>query len=92
MSLEHLLTDLHSRSNQAKGDAFEQLCRWFLSNDPIYSRQVRRVWHFKEWEDNWGSDTGTDLIVETKEGQIWAVQAKAYGADKSITKASIDSF
>ena len=92
MSLSHLLATLHSRTSQEKGQAFERLCRWFLTNDPKYKLQVKKVWLFGEWPGRWGADTGTDLIVETVDGKIWAIQAKAYGPDQSVTKRSIDSF
>jgi predicted helicase len=64
MTLEHLLTDLHSRTVQAKGAAFERLCRWYLNHDPRYAMQVHKVWLWDEWPGRWGADTGTDLIVD----------------------------
>jgi predicted helicase len=92
MSLDNLLESLHSRTVQEKGRAFERLCRWFLVNDPRYKLQVKKVWLFGEWPNRWGADTGTDLIVETHDGKVWAIQAKAYGRDQSVTKRGIDSF
>lgn len=92
MSLDNLLESLHSRTVQEKGRAFERLCRWFLVNDPRYKLQVKKVWLFGEWPNRWGADTGTDLIVETYDGKVWAIQAKAYGRDQSVTKRGIDSF
>jgi len=39
-----------------------------------------------------GSRYWIDVVVETRAGQFWAVQAKAYGRDRTIRKADVDSF
>jgi superfamily II DNA or RNA helicase len=91
-NLHLLLEKLHARSIHEKGLAFERLCRWFLANDPAYRLQIKRVWLFGEWPERWGGDTGTDLIAETQDGKIWAIQAKAHSPHVSVTKRMIDSF
>ena len=40
----------------------------------------------------WGADAGIDLVAEATNGDLWAVQAKAYSADYSITKPDVDTF
>lgn len=79
--------------NLRKGKAFERFCKWFLENDPCYSAQLKSVWFWDEWPDNWGRDKGIDLIAETYDGKIWAIQAKAYtGENTYITKEDVDKF
>ena len=83
-----LLDDL----NDVSGRRFEQICRWFLLNDPIYGGQLKDVWLWDDWPDRWGRDKGIDLIAEDTEGRLWAIQAKHYAPDYSVTKADIDTF
>ena len=40
----------------------------------------------------WGPDAGIDLVAKTRSGELWAVQAKAYAATSSVTKADLDTF
>ncbi len=89
--LEGLLGQLDALP-QARGREFERLCKWFLENDPLYVAQLEKVWLWDEWPGRWGPDTGIDLVAKTKTGELWAIQAKAYGADQTVTKADIDSF
>ncbi len=79
---------------EAKGKEFERYCKWFLENDPRYAIQIKKVWLWKDWPENWGRDKGIDLIAETHQGQIWAIQAKAYDQTKDyyITKEDVDKF
>ena len=74
------------------GRDFERVCQWYLENAPIYRGKFRKVWRWTDWPDRWGPDCGIDLVAETHDGKLWAVQAKAVAADRSITKAEIDSF
>ena len=83
-----LLDDL----NDVSGRRFEQLCRWFLLNDPIYGGQLKDAWLWDDWSGRWGRDKGIDLIAEDKDGRLWAIQAKHYAPDYSVTKADIDTF
>jgi len=50
------------------------------------------VWLWNEWPERWGADSGIDLVAETHDGDLWAVQAKAYSPEYSIRKADINSF
>jgi len=56
---------------------FEQICKWFLTNDPLYQRQIRRVWLWDEWPGRWGADAGIDLVVEDRAGGQWASRRSA---------------
>jgi superfamily II DNA or RNA helicase len=74
------------------GRDFEWVCKWFLENAPLYRGKFRKVWRWADWPEHRGPDCGIDLVAETHDGKLWAVQAKAVAADRSITKAEIDSF
>jgi hypothetical protein len=77
---------------RVRGKQFEHVCKWFLTNDPMYKTTLRKVWLWKEWTGRWGIDAGIDLVAEDYEGQLWAIQCKAYKAESSITKADVDTF
>lgn len=75
-----------------RGQAFERICQWFLINDPVYAAQLKHVWLWNEWLERWGPDAGIDLVAETTAGDLWAIQAKAYDPEYSITKHDVDTF
>ena len=75
-----------------RGKQFERICKWFLTNSPVYRRELRRVWLWDEWPERWGADAGIDLVAEQHDGRLWAIQAKAYDPAYSITKADVDTF
>jgi len=77
---------------QARGRQFERLCRWYLENAPEYCHRLRSVWLWNEWPGRWGPDVGIDLVAETVDGDLWAIQAKALDLDHSISKPEVDSF
>ncbi|MEI6506752.1 MAG: DEAD/DEAH box helicase family protein, partial [Planctomycetota bacterium] len=74
------------------GRDFEWVCHWYLEHAPVYRGKFRKVWRWADWPDRWGPDCGIDLVAETHDGKLWAVQAKAVAADRSIAKAEVDSF
>jgi predicted helicase len=75
-----------------RGRQFEEICCWYLLNDPVYRAQVKQVWLWKEWPGRWGDEAGIDLVAESRDGQLWAIQAKAYAPEYTIAKPDIDSF
>lgn len=77
---------------RVRGKQFERVCKWFLTNDPMYKTTLRKVWLWKEWTGRWGIDAGIDLVAEDHAGRLWAIQCKAYKPDSSITKADVDTF
>ena len=78
---------------QEAGRKFEIFCKWFLENDPEWSRAIDKVWLWDEYPNKWQrQDLGTDLVARDKEGLIWAVQAKCYAEHRSITKGDMNSF
>jgi superfamily II DNA or RNA helicase len=76
-----------------RGTQFEHICKWFLTNEPLYKTRLRHVWLWKEWPDRWSdSEAGIDLVAEDYDGQLWAVQAKAYAEHRDIPKRELDKF
>ena len=90
-TLDRLLESLAAETSQ-RGREFEQVCKWFLENDPVYRTQVEKVWLWKDWPGRWGPDAGIDLVARDRQGHLWAIQAKAYSTEKSVTKRDIDTF
>lgn len=74
------------------GQAFELLCRYFLQTAPKYQGYFSKIWHWTEWPGRWGIDKGIDLVAQTTDGRLWAIQAKAVSPDRSIPKSELDSF
>ncbi len=90
-SFAPILNDIRNQADP--GEAFEKLfCKWFLENDPYWKTQVKQVWLWDDWPGRWGKDKGIDLIFKHKNGETWAVQAKCYKEEYSITKTDIDKF
>ena len=75
-----------------RGRQFERICQWFLTHDPVYAHELRRVWLWNEWPGRWGADAGIDLVAEDRHGHLWAIQAKAYDPATWITKHDVDTF
>ena len=75
-----------------RGKHFERICKWFLTNDPAYSHQLRRVWLWDDWPGRWGGDAGIDLVAEDQNGHLWAIQAKVYNAAYRVTKSDVNKF
>jgi len=71
---------------------FEHVCKWFLTNDPMYKHELRRVWLWREWPGRWGVDAGIDLVAEDRNKGLWAIQAKAYDPAYRVTKRDVDRF
>jgi len=86
------LMDTFGGESTVRGKQFERLCKWILETDPRYTSIYKKVWYFTDLEGCWGPDNGIDLIAEDIEGKIWAIQAKCYSAQNSVTKHDIDSF
>ena len=87
-----LLTELDGLTAKAKGDAFERVARWIFRTAPLYRSQLEQVWLWNDFPKSWGADIGIDLIAEPVEGKLWAIQAKAYAPDASVTWRDISTF
>lgn len=75
-----------------RGKQFEYFVKWFLNNDPEWCTQIDKIWLWSEYPERWGIDCGIDLVFRHKNGQTWAVQAKCYSKNYSITKQDVDKF
>src|SRR5436190_2646199 len=75
-----------------RGKQFELICRWYLRTDPLYRRELKRVWLWDEWPGRWGADAGIDLVADARDGGLWAIQAKAYDPRYRIKKSDVDTF
>ena len=77
---------------RVRGRQFEHVCKWFLDNDPVYRSELRRVWLWDDWPGRWGGDAGIDLVAEDRNGELWAIQAKAYDTKYRVSKKDVDKF
>jgi superfamily II DNA or RNA helicase len=91
-SLSHLLVQLDPADRARKGDQFELICKWFLTNDPTYKSLFRRVWLWEEWPGRWPVESGIDLVAEDRSKQLWAIQAKADNAARQVTHHGVSHF
>ena len=94
MSESSLTTFLESFDDNEKrrGTQWEHVCKWFLETDPVYRGQLKKVWLWDKWPGRRGEDAGIDLVAETKDGKLWAIQAKHNAPDNAVTKKAMDSF
>src|SRR5664280_2088084 len=92
--LERLLStmDFDSEINKAKGDQGERLFKWFLENDPVYKSKLRKVWFWDDWPGRTTRDLGIDLVAETYEDDLWAIQAKLYDPNNYVTMHDMSQF
>lgn len=77
---------------KARGDAFEHAVARLLRWEQAYANDVRHVYLWKDWPDRPNRDLGIDIVVETKDGELWAVQCKAVSEHGSLSKKDLDSF
>jgi superfamily II DNA or RNA helicase len=81
-----------SEAPRVRGTQFERVCKWFLENDPVYSHELKTVWLWNDWPGRWGGDAGIDLVAEDRNGDLWAIQAKAYDPKYRVSKKDVDKF
>ena len=91
---------LSSLNSKDKGDAFEQITRFYLRLDPKYATKLKEVWLYNEIPTDVQKklnlptkDQGIDLVAKTKDDEYWAIQCK-YKTDetKPITWREISTF
>jgi Restriction endonuclease len=75
-----------------RGRQFEHICKWFLTNDPVYKHELGRVWLWNEWPGRWGTDAGIDLVAEDRNGHLWAIQAKVYDPAYRVSERDVNKF
>ena len=86
--LRALFTD-----NRARGDAFERLTEQYLRADPLYASRYTNIWLWQDWPGRAGKvDTGIDVVAETVDGGLAAIQCKFYDAHHPVSKEDVDTF
>ena len=93
-TFDNFISSLRSEfGEQGAGKKFEVFCKWFLENDPRWSKSIDKVWLWDDYPNKWQrQDLGTDLVFRDKDGLIWAVQAKCYSEHRATTKGDMNSF
>ena len=78
---EHLLAKFPDE--KARGTAFEEICQLYLRTLPALKKELKKVWLWDAWPDRFGPDTGIDLVAQTHDGDLWAIQAKAWNPERT---------
>jgi len=91
LNFEELFNQL-SPDSHAKGKSFEQISKWWLENDQVWSSLLKQVWLWEEWPHRNTRDLGIDLVAEGHDEELWAIQCKAYDPESNLKKSDIDSF
>ncbi len=84
-----------SMSEREKGTYFKLLIKEYLTVEPAYADLYTTVWMYAAWAREQGidaRDTGIDLVAQTFDGDLHAIQCKLYAPDYTLQKADIDSF
>ena len=91
---EHAGT-LFSRTRDM-GTAFEDLCRAFLTHDPVQALEFEDVRPFADWAKTHGvdaSDTGVDLVAKLRNADGYAaIQCKFRQTGSTVSHGEIASF
>lgn len=78
------------------GTAFEDLCRAFLTHDPIQALEFEDVRPFADWAKTHGvdaSDTGVDLVAKLRNADGYAaIQCKFRQTGSTVSHGEIASF
>ncbi|HET7267092.1 MAG TPA: DEAD/DEAH box helicase family protein, partial [Oleiagrimonas sp.] len=101
-SLHELLERFRTtaRTEREKGTYFERLVEAYLKNEPFYKDTYPHVWMWEDWRaeaakrglGDVGADAGIDLVAETADGELHAIQAKFYDKDARLTLADLSTF
>ena len=91
--MRQLLSDIELiPDDHRRGKTFERAVKWLLENAPETRNQFKKVWLWDDYPDREGRDLGIDLVAETLQGTRWAIQAKCYGPDQSLTWGDLSTF
>ncbi len=63
------LFDRLDPDSNVRGSQFEGICKWYLTHDLAFQRQLAKVWLWSEWPGNDGRDIGVDLVAESLQGE-----------------------
>ncbi|MDR0673936.1 MAG: DEAD/DEAH box helicase family protein, partial [Zoogloeaceae bacterium] len=90
-----------AQSEREKGGYFERLVKVYLTHEPYYADLYGgKVWLWEDWRREWmrsghadpGADHGIDLVAETADGELHAIQAKFYAEDARLTMEDFATF
>jgi predicted helicase len=86
-------------SETDKGRVFERLVQLYLQTSSDYRTKLSDVWLACEVPPDVRRttnlplrDEGVDLIARTYDGEFWAIQAKCYYQDKTISRRKLGTF
>jgi predicted helicase len=96
-ALQDLLDRFHAAAvtHREQGTYFEELTVSYLKNEPAYQELYRDVVPYAVWAERQGldrRDAGIDLVAETVNDEVHAIQCKLFAPDHRVQKADIDSF
>jgi len=91
---------LRDLSEKQKGDVFEELVKAYLLLEPEYASKLKHVWLYREVPRAIAqklqlpaTDQGIDLVAETNDGELWAIQCKyRQDTDHSLTWREVSTF
>jgi superfamily II DNA or RNA helicase len=86
-----LLSSLSPDAN-IRGKQFERVAKWWLTQDPLTSLDIKQAWLWDEWPKRSGPDIGIDIVAEMFDGTLCAIQAKCFDENRDIPKSELDSF
>ncbi len=90
-----------AQSQREKGNYFENLVKVYLTNEPFYADlYAGKVWLWPDWRkesvsrfgQDPGVDAGIDLVAETSEGELHAIQGKFYAEDAQVALPNFGTF
>lgn len=92
MSFKNVISHIRrsSRSETEKGLMFERATMVYLQHSNLWN--IKQIVQWNNWTHKDGADTGIDLVAETTDGDLCAVQCKIYGDNHRLSKSDIDSF
>ena len=95
-AIENRADMLRGGGQRARGAAFEQATKYFLSHEPEWTSVLSDVWLWSERNplnpDGSAKDDGIDLVGRGRDGELWAIQCKYYRRDEELGKRELDTF
>ena len=87
-------------NNKNKGDVFELLTSLYLISNPIFSSKLNNLWHHSNVPSKifdslnlQRPEIGVDLIAESNEGNLWAIQCKYHNdVHKNVSYEEVSTF
>jgi superfamily II DNA or RNA helicase len=88
------------QTTKEKGELFERLTELYLKLHPSYTTKLKNVWRWSNLPEKIRTslnlprkDLGVDIVAQTVEGNLWAIQCKYIGDyNHSVTLDYISTF